>query len=155
MFLTKDYIYQKEFTTKRGVSINNLSNLFKAHPEAYDNLDIVRLGINLFFRKTSRMLGPVYGTLARSEKYTDFSNKLVCSYLKHEYQCSIPFLESQKYGKTIDICGTKVFEFNEEFVKKYDKTWYSMCRRDLRELLLEMPDLDYFQVDKNQFIVSY
>ena len=155
MFLTKDYIYQREFAFKRGVSINNLSNLFKMHPEAYDNLDIVRLGISLFFRKTSKMLGPVYSQLAKNNQYTDFSNKLVCSYLKHEYQCNIPFLESQNYGKVIDVCGIKVFEFNDDFVKRFDGVWYSMNRKELNELLEEMNDLDYFQVNKNQFIVNY
>ena len=153
MFLTKDYIYQREFTVKRGVTINNLSNLFKKNPEAYDNGDVVTQGQGVFFRKDSKILGPIYGELAKTQEYTDFSNKLLCSHLRSEYKCKMKYLEP--YGKQIEVCGAKVFEFNENFVKKYDGVWYPVEGEELKELLEEMPDLGHFQVAKNQFVVVY
>lgn len=153
MFLTKDYIYQREFTVKRGVRINNLSNLFKAHPEAFDNGDIVRQGQGVFFRKDSKILGPIYGDLAKKQEYTTFSNKILCSHLKSEYKCKMRYLGP--FGKVIDVCGAKFFEFNEDFVKKYDGVWYTVESEELTELLGDMPDLSYFQVNKNQYIVTY
>ena len=157
MFLTSKYFATFEYAKKAHINVSNFSNFYE--DKKYRHLvgsELIKMGECFFIFKTFPGLTKIHAKRLVELELTDYSNKLPLTFLKSEYRFDPKFCEKAGYGKVIDVCGKKFFEFSPEFVKKYkNSTWYTMSKSELNEYLQEDRDAEYLQVSSKFYIIAY
>lgn len=157
MFLTKKYILANELVEKMQIKIANISILRKQFEDADDFVTVINMNNCNFIKSTSHKLPNNIQKGISDHKFTDFSNKLPCTWVHNEF--SVNEKEWFDSGIVIDkivICKKKFYVFSDDFISKVNNCVpYVLNKAETEECLRKNQIDGSIQLSKNKFMTWY
>lgn len=157
MFLSNRHVLANELVQKMDINIANISILKKKLEDQGDLSTLKQMNNCTFIYTKSPRLPKYIQNGLNGDNFTDVSNKLPCTYVKKEYECSErEIMRTGLIERKETIAGKKFYVFKDEFVKSMEgKIAYVLDEAETLNCYRNGDIEGYMKLGKDKYLTWY
>lgn len=157
MFLSENYILANELVSKMNVNIANVSMIRQKFEDENDLTTIIKMNSCNFIKSNSSKLPQTFQRSINSNTFTDFTNKLPCTWLKEEFNVTErEWFNSKIVTDKVKLYGKEFYVFSEDFIKKVkNRILYVLDKEETQKCYQNNQIEGYIQLSNNKFMTWY
>lgn len=161
MFLSSNYILGNELVDRMDINIANVSIMSKRFEDENDITTVIKMNNCNFIKSDSPKLPKYIQTgireLSSQKPFTDFSDKLPCTWFRSEFELSDKdVMNSEMVKDKVKIHGKEFYVFEKSFIDKvHNRICYVLDESDTKDCWNKKQIEGYIKLSKKKYMTWY